>query len=230
MIDLEKATKIYNDAGRQIFAANEVDLRIKEGDFISIVGPSGSGKTTLLSLIGCLIKPSSGEIKVDGQSTAKFSDDQLSELRSRKIGFVFQAAHVIPTLTLLENVMLPLVFIKDKNIEEKRKRALSLIEELGLGDRIYSLPRNMSGGQVKRISIARALINDPQILLADEPTGDLDQESSGEILNVLKRLNQEGVTILLVTHNQELAQNAKIRYKMRAGELTALKDEFYSPK
>jgi len=219
MIELEKVTKIYSDAGRLIYAANEIDLRIKKGDFISIVGPSGSGKTTLLSLIGCLIKPSSGEVKIDGRNTTELDDDQLSDLRARKIGFVFQAAHVIPTLTLLENVMLPLIFIKEKDIENKRKRALASIGELGLGDRINSFPRNMSGGQVKRIAIARALINDPQILLADEPTGDLDQESSGEIINILKRLNHDGITILLVTHNQELAQNAKTKFKMRAGKL-----------
>jgi putative ABC transport system ATP-binding protein len=220
MIKLEKVTKFYKDAGRLVFAINELDLEIKKGDFVAIVGPSGAGKTTLLSLVGCLIKPSAGNIRVNGYNTTQLNDDQLSELRARKVGFVFQGSHVIPNLTVLENVMLPLVFIKTKNIAAKRKRAVALLEELGLGERINSLPQNMSGGQVKRISIARALINDPEVLLADEPTGELDQETSQDIIRILKKLNQEdGITILLVTHNQELAQNAKAIIKLRNGKL-----------
>jgi putative ABC transport system ATP-binding protein len=220
MIKLEKVTKFYKDAGKLVFAVNELDLEIKKGDFVAIVGPSGAGKTTLLSLVGCLIKPSSGEIKVNGGTTSRLSDNELSDLRARKVGFVFQGSHVIPNLTVLENVLLPLVFIKSGDLEAKRKRAIALIEELGLGDRLNSLPKNMSGGQVKRISIARALINCPEVLLADEPTGELDQETSQDIIRILKKLNQEdGITIMLVTHNQELAQNAKSIIKMRAGKL-----------
>jgi putative ABC transport system ATP-binding protein len=220
MIKLEKVTKFYKDAGRLVFAVNELDLDIKKGDFVAIVGPSGAGKTTLLSLVGCLIKPSNGEIRINGFITSQLNDDQLSDLRAKKVGFVFQGSHVIPNLTVLENVLLPLVFIKTKDFEAKRKRALALLEELGLGERINSLPKNMSGGQVKRISIARALINDPEVLLADEPTGELDQETSQDIIRILKKLNQEdGITILLVTHNQELAQNAKNILTMRGGKL-----------
>lgn len=219
MIKLEKVTKFYKDAGRLVFAVNEIDLHINKGDFIAVVGPSGAGKTTLLSLVGCLIKPSAGEIKVNGYNTSKLNDNELSDLRASKVGFVFQGSHVIPNLTVLENVLLPLVFIKTKDIEAKRQRAVALLEELGLGDRTASLPKNMSGGQVKRISIARALINDPEILLADEPTGELDQETSQDIIRILKKLNQaDGITILLVTHNQELAQNAKVILKMRGGK------------
>jgi len=220
MIKFEKVVKFYKDAGRIIFAVNEIDLHINKGDFIAIVGPSGAGKTTLLSLIGCLIKPSSGEIRLNGSITSQLSDDDLSELRARKVGFVFQGSHVIPNLTVLENVMLPLVFVKNKDLAAKKKRAEELIAELGLGDKINSLPRNMSGGQVKRISIARALINDPEILLADEPTGELDEETSQEIIKILKKLNQaDGITTLIVTHNQELAQSAKVILKMRGGKL-----------
>jgi putative ABC transport system ATP-binding protein len=220
MIKLEKVTKFYKDAGRLVFAVNEIDLHINKGDFIAVVGPSGAGKTTLLSLVGCLIKPSAGAIRVNGYNTAELGDNELSDLRAKKVGFVFQGSHVIPNLTVLENVMLPLVFIKGHDLELKRKKTVALIEELGLGDRISSLPRNMSGGQVKRISIARALINDPEVLLADEPTGELDQETSQDIIRILTKLNREdGITILLVTHNQELAQNAKLILKMRGGKL-----------
>jgi len=220
MIELKKATKLYNDAGNLIFAVNEIDLAIKKGDLISIAGPSGSGKTTLLSLIGCLTKPSSGRILIDEKDVSSLSDEALSALRSEKIGFVFQQAHVIPTMTVLENVLLPLVFSKEKDVEKKKERAIKLLKEVGLDSRINSIPKNMSGGQVKRISIARALINCPEILLADEPTGDLDQASSREIMEILKRMNRdEGLTVLLVTHNQELAQEAHIRLKMRDGKL-----------
>ncbi|MCX5748856.1 MAG: ABC transporter ATP-binding protein [Candidatus Saganbacteria bacterium] len=220
MIELKKATKLYNDAGSLIFAVNEIDLSIKKGDLISIAGPSGSGKTTLLSLIGCLTKPSSGHIMIDGSDVASLDDEALSALRSEKIGFVFQQAHVIPTMTVLENVLLPLVFSREKDIEKKKERAVKLLRDVGLDSRINSLPKNMSGGQVKRISIARALINCPEILLADEPTGDLDQASSREIMEILKRMNRdENLTVLLVTHNQELAQEAHIKLKMRDGKL-----------
>ena len=220
MIKLEKVTKFYKDAGRLVFAINELDLEIKKGDFVAIVGPSGAGKTTLLSLVGCLIKPSAGNIRVNGYNTADLNDNELSELRAKKVGFVFQGSHVIPNLTVLENVLLPLVFSKAKDLEAKKQRAGALLKELGLGDRVNSLPQNMSGGQVKRISIARALINGPEVLLADEPTGELDQETSQDIIRILKKLNREdGITILLVTHNQELAQNAKAIVKLRGGRL-----------
>lgn len=220
MIKLEKVTKFYKDAGRLVFAVNEIDLDIKKGDFVAVVGPSGAGKTTLLSLVGCLIKPSAGNIRVNGYNTAQLNDNELSDLRAKKVGFVFQGSHVIPNLTVLENVLLPLVFIKTNDLEAKKKRAVALLEELGLGERTNSLPKNMSGGQVKRISIARALINDPEVLLADEPTGELDQETGRDIIRILKKLNQEdGITILLVTHNQELAENAKVILKMRGGKL-----------
>jgi putative ABC transport system ATP-binding protein len=171
-------------------------------------------------LIGCLTKPSSGRIIIDGADISGLNDEELSALRSEKIGFVFQQAYVIPTMTVLENVLLPLVFSREKDIAGKKEHAISLIKDVGLGGRIDSLPKNMSGGQVKRISIARALINSPEILLADEPTGDLDLNSSREIMEILKKLNKDdGVTVLLVTHNQELADEAKIKIKMRDGRL-----------
>ncbi len=223
MIQLQKVSKVYKDGCSLIFGANELDLNIKKGDFISIIGPSGSGKTSLLSIIGCLIRPSSGKVMIDGRDTSELSDDELSIIRATKIGFVFQAAHVIPTMTLLENVLLPLVFLKDKDLAEKTERAKKLIKEVGLLDRMDSIPRNMSGGQIKRISIARALINNPEILLADEPTGDLDAESSKDIVELLKRINkEEGVTVLLVTHNAELAKDADVKLKMTSGKLTSL--------
>ena len=223
MIKLEKVTKLYKDAGRLVFAVNELDLDIKKGDFVAIVGPSGAGKTTLLSLVGCLVKPSAGKIKVNGYNTSELNDDQLSDLRAKKVGFVFQGSHVISNLTVLENVLLPLVFIKADDLEAKKKRAIALLEELGLGDRTNSLPKNMSGGQVKRISIARALINNPEVLLADEPTGELDSETSQDIIRILKKLNQEdGITIMLVTHNQELARQASRMCEMRDGRISEI--------
>jgi putative ABC transport system ATP-binding protein len=220
MIKLEKVTKLYKDAGKMTFAVNEIDLETKKGDFIAIIGPSGAGKTTLLSLVGCLVRPSAGEIKVNGNNISSLSDNELSALRAKKVGFVFQGSHVIPNLTVIENVMLPLVFVKEKKLEEKRAKAETIIKELGLGDHTHRLPQNMSGGQVKRISIARALINSPDILLADEPTGELDDETSQDITRIFMKLNrEEGLTILLVTHNQELAQNANTILKMKGGKL-----------
>ena len=220
MIELRKTTKLYKDSGNLIFAVNEIDLSIKKGDFISISGPSGSGKTTLLSLIGCLARPSSGHIIIDGQDTVNLDDRALSVLRSQKIGFVFQQANVFSTMTLLENVLLPLIFTQERDIAKKKEKALALIKQVGLGERINSLAKNMSGGQIKRISIARSLINGPEIVLADEPTGDLDHQSSRDIVDILKKLNkEEGITVLLVTHNQELAQEAHIKLRMCDGKL-----------
>ncbi len=220
MIKLEKVSKMYKDAGRLLFAVSEVDLAIRKGEFIAVVGPSGAGKTTLLSLAGCLIRPSSGEIKVDGSDVGRLSDNELSGLRGRKVGFVFQGSHIIPNLTVMENVLLPLVFNRCRDLIAKKKRANDLLVELGLADRAGSLPRNLSGGQVKRVSIARALSNSPELLLADEPTGELDQETTGDIIRILTRLNREdGITIMLVTHNQELAGSAHRVLKMRGGKL-----------
>ncbi len=223
MIKLDKVTKFYKDAGRLVFAVQELDLRVGQGDFVAVVGPSGAGKTTLLSLVGCLIKPSNGEITVDGRSIARLNDNELSGLRARKIGFVFQGSHVIPNLTVLENVLLPLVFVKPRDLSAKRQLALELLAELGLADRAASLPGNMSGGQVKRVSIARALINEPEVLLADEPTGELDQETSQEIVRIITKLNRErGITTMMVTHNLELAGNAKRVLTMRGGKIISV--------
>ncbi len=223
MIKLDKVTKFYKDAGRLVFAVQELDLRVGQGDFVAVVGPSGAGKTTLLSLVGCLIKPSNGEITVDGRSIARLNDNELSGLRARKIGFVFQGSHVIPNLTVLENVLLPLVFVKPRDLAAKRQLALELLAELGLADRAASLPGNMSGGQVKRVSIARALINEPEVLLADEPTGELDQETSQEIVRIITKLNRErGITTMMVTHNLELAGNAKRVLTMRGGKIISV--------
>lgn len=217
-------TKIYTEIKRKIIALDGVNLDINEGDYIAFVGPSGSGKTTLLSIIGGLIKPTEGEIYFNSEKLTKLPDYHWSLLRKRYFGLIFQKKVIIPHLTVLENVIAPLVFVEPPITKiEAIDRAEKLLEELELSERKNDYPEKLSGGELQRITIARALINKPRILLADEPTGDLDIEASKKIINLFRNLNkQEGVTIVMVTHNPELTESAKTVYSLRNGKIEKL--------
>jgi putative ABC transport system ATP-binding protein len=203
IIEIEEAVKQYRRGAEEIQAIDRVDLNISRGDYLAVVGRSGSGKTTLLNLIGCLDKPTSGRVTVHGMETGELSEKALATIRSTTIGFVFQQFFLIPTLTALENVMVPGRFCARRNGNLK-PRARQLLDLVGLGDRADHLPHELSGGEMQRVALARALINEPAILLADEPTGNLDTRSAGEIAEIFRELNQDGLTIVVVTHGNEL--------------------------
>lgn len=203
-----------------VHALRGVDLDIYSGEIVSIVGPSGSGKSTLLGLIGGLDKPSQGTIEIDGVNISRMSEDQLTEVRNEKIGFIFQFFNLIPTLTALENVALPIQFARKPKFNPD-KRAKELLQLLGLGDRTHHRPTELSGGQQQRVAIARALANNPPLLMADEPTGNLDSESGANVLEALSQIRQDaGTTVIIVTHDQELARRADRMLVLVDGQLT----------
>jgi len=212
-------TKVYLRGSEEISAVNNVSLRINKGDFISIIGPSGSGKTTLINLLGCLDNPTSGELFLGGRpifnNTRRLSENELTKIRRETFGYIFQNFYLIPTLTVLENVMLPLTFYRKTGSEN---HGIELLKLLGMEHRKSHLPAQISGGEMQRVAIARAMVNRPEILLADEPTGNLDTKRSAEIVHVLQEINQlEGLTIVMVTHNQELARQADRLFEMKDG-------------
>ncbi len=219
IIECQDLCKTYKANGKEVRAADKINLKIQAGDFITILGHSGSGKTTLLSLIGGLTSPDEGRILINDNDSWSGDDRQISEIRNSTIGFVFQFASLIPTLTALENLLLPLSFNSSKT--EGRKRALDLLDKVGLTDKADNFPSQLSGGQQRRIAIARAFINEPDIILADEPTGDLDEVTEAEILEFLKSFNKKGTTFVVVTHNSDLAasqDNARVIH-MRNGKI-----------
>ena len=204
LIECHKLKKEYMSDNTIVTAVDDVSLAIGQGDFIVILGHSGSGKTTLLSLIGGLTVPDSGEVRINGVENWQQSDEALSDMRNTTIGFIFQFASLIPTLTALENILLPLTF--GKNPRGSYNEAMEMLRLVGLQDKANSFPSQLSGGQQRRIAIARAFINKPDIILADEPTGDLDEETENDILNIFKEFNQQGTTFIVVTHNVQLAK------------------------
>ncbi|MEM0233385.1 MAG: ABC transporter ATP-binding protein [Candidatus Nezhaarchaeales archaeon] len=216
LIELIDVKKVYLSDGIPTEALRGVSLKISRGEFIAIVGPSGSGKSTLLHLIGGLDRPTSGRVLIGGVDINKLSDDKLAELRNEKIGFVFQFYNLVPYLPVLKNVELPLI-VKGASSQERKERVLRLLEEVGLKDKAYTRPTRLSGGEQQRVAIARALINNPEILLADEPTGNLDSKNSVMIAELFKRLNEKGRTIVMVTHNLEIASYAKRILYIRDG-------------
>jgi ABC-type lipoprotein export system ATPase subunit len=220
IIELTDISKTYQGNAQEVKALKEISLNIEAGEFVAVVGPSGCGKTTLMNVLGCLDQPTSGSYKLNAQETSGLSDDELAEIRNRRIGFVFQSFNLLPRTTALENVMLPYLY-SDGSV--KPERAEKLLYRVGLGDRLRSWPNQLSGGQQQRVAIARALANDPALVLADEPTGQLDTGSSGEILVLLKELNQEGTTIVIVTHDPEVAAHARRVITLRDGSI--LSDE-----
>ena len=217
MIRLEDVTKIYKMGEVEVGALQGVSLDIDEGEIVAIMGPSGSGKSTLMNVIGCLDVPTSGRYALDGQDIGGMSDNRLSEIRGRQIGFVFQTYNLLPRLTARANVELPLMYGHGSN---RRRRALEALDRVGLGDRASHKPAELSGGQQQRVGIARALVKQPRILLADEPTGNLDSQSSKEIMNILKSLNEDaGLTVILVTHERDIAAQAKHVVSMLDGRV-----------
>ncbi|PGT84688.1 ABC transporter ATP-binding protein [Bacillus sp. AFS040349] len=218
VIEIQQMSKTYELGGETVKALREVSLQINEGDFLSIIGPSGSGKSTFMNMIGCLDKPDSGEYLLDGKVVSSMKDKELAAIRNSKIGFIFQHFNLLNKLSALENVELPLVY-RGIAIKERRKKAIESLERVGLGERIHHLPTQLSGGQQQRVAIARALAGDPPVLLADEPTGALDSKTSKELLNMLKELNGRGQTIVIITHDLEVAREASRIVRIQDGQL-----------
>lgn len=217
-ISLVDITKVYQMGDQEVHALAGVTLQIRAGDFAAIMGPSGSGKSTLMNILGCLDRPSSGSYCLDNQEVASLNDDQLAMTRNKKIGFVFQNFNLLPRMSALQNVALPLVY---SNIVKRERiaRAITALELVGLGNRIDHKPNELSGGQRQRVAIARALINDPTIIMADEPTGNLDTKSGEEIMAIFNELNQQGRTLILVTHEPEIAEHADRIILVRDGQI-----------
>ncbi|ATW24390.1 ABC transporter ATP-binding protein [Candidatus Formimonas warabiya] len=216
MIDIRNVTKTYDTGAIQCQALRGVSLNIHIGEYVAIMGPSGSGKSTLMNILGCLDTPSTGEFYFEGQEISKYSEDQLAEIRNQKIGFVFQQFNLLAKINAIENVELPLIY---RGISSKQRRDLALqaLEQVGLSDRITHKPSELSGGQQQRVAIARALAGNPPMILADEPTGALDSKSGGEVLEILKRLHQSGRTIILITHDINVARQAERIIVIRDG-------------
>jgi putative ABC transport system ATP-binding protein len=223
LIRMQDLSKVYQAGSFTVHALQGINLEVEAREFLSIMGPSGSGKSTLMNILGCLDAPSSGEYFLDGENVSKLTRDQRADLRNRKIGFVFQGFNLLPRMDAAKNVELPLVYGKVAG-QDRRLRALAALELVGLAERVAHLPSELSGGQQQRVAIARALVNDPEIILADEPTGNLDTQTSAEIMEVFRRLNQDrGITFVLVTHNAELAELTDRRIFILDGEIK--KDE-----
>jgi len=220
MITLNNVKKKYVMGDTIVMALDGVDIDIDEGEFVAIVGPSGSGKSTLMNIIGCLDIVSEGNYDLNSIPIRDYSQDQLADIRNKQIGFIFQQFNLLPSFTAIENVMMPMTYAKvgKKQREEKAKELLTLV---GLGDRMYHKPTELSGGQQQRVSIARALANDPAIILADEPTGALDTNTGNEVLAQLKKLNQGGKTVIIITHNPEVAENTDRVITLRDGQVAS---------
>ncbi len=207
LIALKNIYKIYNVGGEEVRALDGIDLSIKANEYLAIMGPSGSGKSTLMNMIGCLDTPSSGFYQFEGEMVQEMNDDQLASIRNRKIGFVFQTFNLLPKATAQHNVEIPLIYGNIRKVE-RIKMAAKALEDVGLADRMHHKPNELSGGQRQRVAIARALVNNPSIILADEPTGNLDSKSGHEIMGILDQLHEDGNTIILVTHEDDIAQRA----------------------
>lgn len=216
MIELEGVEKIYIRGSEEVHALKGITMKIARGEFISIVGPSGSGKTTLLHILGCLDNPTKGIVKINDIETENMTEPELVRIRRQKIGFVFQQFYLIPKLTVFDNVTLPLLFSRTK---KEKQKIISLLELVGLQDKINRYPNQLSGGEMQRVAIARALVNNPEVILADEPTGNLDTENSEKIFELLKSLHLSGLSVIMVTHNLDLAMRADRAVKLKDGRI-----------
>jgi putative ABC transport system ATP-binding protein len=233
VIEVIDLVKIYRLDGVEIPALRGISFSVRKGEYVSIMGPSGSGKSTLMHLLGCLDKPTSGQVLIRGKNTADLSEVELARLRNKEIGFVFQSFNLLPRATALKNVELPLIY-QGVSPKERRERATKALEAVGLGNRLHHFPSQLSGGQQQRVAISRALVTNPSIILADEPTGNLDTAAGNEVLRILKDLNRKGITIILVTHEEYVARQAGRIVKLLDGKVVGdeLVEEanFYSGK
>ena len=218
-IRLRDIKKIYKMGGQELAALNGINLDIKRGEFAALMGPSGSGKSTLMNILGCLDRPTVGSYELEGKEVAHLSDDELAMMRNKHIGFVFQNFNLLSRISSLENVAMPLVYA-GVGVSERRKRAQQVLEAVGLGDRAEHMPNELSGGQRQRVAIARALVNNPEIIMADEPTGNLDTKSTKEIMEIFQEMHGRGKTIILVTHEPEIAVCANRQLLVRDGVIT----------
>ncbi|MBF8982407.1 ABC transporter ATP-binding protein [Lutibacter sp. B2] len=216
MIKIEALKKTYKTGSISVEALKDTNIEVKPKEFVSIMGPSGSGKSTLMNILGCLDKPSGGKYELDGEKIEELDDVQLAMIRNKKIGFVFQSFNLLPRISALKNVELPMIYA-GMQPKERRERAIQALERVGLGDRIDHKSNELSGGQRQRVAIARSLVNNPSIILADEPTGNLDTKSGDEVMAIFQQLNREGATIVMVTHEPEIAQHTKRIITFRDG-------------
>ncbi|MFC2014061.1 ABC transporter ATP-binding protein [Chloroflexota bacterium] len=216
MIKLENITKVYRMGKVGVYALNGVSLSIGEGEMVSIIGASGSGKSTLLNVMGCLDRPTSGRYLIDGADVSRLNDNKLADMRNKKFGFVFQEFNLLSRVSAIANVELPLIYGNSRN---KRQRAIEALERVGLGTRARHKPTELSGGEQQRVAIARALVNNPALILADEPTGNLDSASTAEIISIFHQLNQEGITVALVTHEMDIASQTQRIIRVLDGKI-----------
>lgn len=219
VVRIVDVVKNYQLEGGVVRALRGVSIEVEEGDFVALMGPSGSGKSTLLNVLGCLDRPTSGQYYLGDEDVAGMEDDQLSEIRSRFLGFIFQSYNLLPQYTVVENIEVPLLYQGRRLSEETHEHCIALAELVGLGDRLGHRPTQLSGGQQQRVAIARALANDPHVILADEPTGNLDSRTSDEIMGLLSKLNQAGKTIIMVTHENDIAEWSRRIVRMRDGHI-----------
>ena len=219
VIGVENIIKRYVTGDINFIALKEISLEIQKGEFTSIMGPSGSGKSTFMNILGCLDRMDSGKYFLNNQDVSNLTDDQLAYIRNKEIGFVFQSFNLLPRMNILENVELPMVYAGCSS-KQRRERAIDALEKVGLGDKIMNKSNEISGGQMQRVAIARAIVNNPAVILADEPTGNLDTKSSIEIMRIFQNLNNEGATVVMVTHEDDIAKHTKRIVRFRDGEIT----------
>ena len=224
ILRLKDICKDYQQGKEPVRVLKNINLTVEAGDYIAIMGPSGSGKTTLMNLIGCLDVPTSGQFALNGQDLKDLDEDALAEIRNKHLGFVFQSFHLMPKMTALDNVALPLLYA-DVPLRERRERAAQALQAVGLGERMEFYPNQLSGGQCQRVAIARAMVGKPRLLLADEPTGALDTKAGNQVMEIFDKLSQEGMTILMITHEPAIAQRAKKIYHILDGQLLTQAEE-----